>query len=187
MPHFLLLGFEVIKAFGMRRNDEWYAVEQFYAGIVEHLNFVGVVGQQSYGLDFHSVEHVYSDVVIAGVYLQTEMNIGVNRVEPEVLQIVSLEFIDDAYAPAFLSEVNDDTTVSGNHLHRAVQLLSAIAAPRTEEIAGNTLRMDAGEYGAAQVCFFMNKGEVRHPVGWLVGEGQHSEIAPFGGDKRFCL
>ena len=66
---------------------------------------------------------------------------------PLILQLVRLELVEQSDAAAFLVEIDDHApALGGDHLHRPVQLPSAVAAQRMEDVAGETLGVHAHQH-----------------------------------------
>ena len=84
------------------------------------------------------------------VRFKSELPVGLNGIEPLVLQLVGLQFINQADAAAFLREVEHDSgRLLRNLAQGKLQLRPAIAALGREHISCKALRVDAHERGFA--------------------------------------
>ena len=90
-------------------------------------------------------------VVIPGIDRQTQSQIGVNGVKAPVLQRVRVQLGVQADTAALMpAEVDDHTEALTLDLsHCCVELFAAIAAPRSQRVAGEALGMDPNERNMA--------------------------------------
>jgi hypothetical protein len=66
----------------------------------------------------------------------TTCHIRFYRVEPLVLQLVGLDFLDDADAPAFLRQIDEHArALAADHVEGHVKLVAAVAAQRFQQVA----------------------------------------------------
>jgi hypothetical protein len=131
----------------------------------------------------------YSDggVVLPGIRIETEVCIGINCVEAQILQVIGFEFIDKPDTAAFLPQVNDYAAFFGGHTEGCIQLVTTIAAHGTEYIACHTFGMYPDWYGRGRVESFSHQCQMRHEVGVTVGVGHHRELAIRSGYWGFSL
>jgi len=80
-------------------------------------------------------------VVITGIDRETEPQIRINSVKSGVLQSVRVQLGVQPDAAALMpAKVDDDTeALSRDLLHRGVELLAAVAPPRSEGVTGEAL------------------------------------------------
>jgi len=84
------------------------------------------------------------EIVVAQIGSEAEFAIGFDRVEALILQLVSLQFVEQADTAAFLRQVeNDSRAIFGDFAERELELRAAIAAFGCEDVAGEALRVDA--------------------------------------------
>ena len=84
--------------------------------------------------------------VIAQIAREPEARVCFHGVEPLLLQFVSVNFCREADAASFLPHVNQDAVSFVRDLaQRGVQLIPAIAAPRTEDVASETFAVNADQ------------------------------------------
>ena len=81
-------------------------------------------------------EHLCAASVVTLIWLETEVYVGIYGIVSFFLQLVGCNLVHQSYASAFLLHV-DDYTLAGflDHLHRLVQLLSAVASLASENVA----------------------------------------------------
>ena len=95
-----------------------------------------VVGHQPHVADAQLADDARPHAVVAFVGLEAQFDIGIHRIETLVLQFVGVDLVAEADAASLLVEVDDGTlALPLDHLHGAVQLLAAVAAVRSENIA----------------------------------------------------
>src|SRR6185436_20758908 len=96
-----------------------------------------------------------------------ELKVGLDGVEPCLLQLVGLQLVEEADASPFLRHVEEDTARLGRDaLERELELVAAIAAERVEDVAGQALGVNADEHVLLAVDVALDE---RHVV--LAGEG----------------
>src|SRR5205823_11023611 len=79
--------------------------------------------------------------------VEAELLVGVDRVEPGVLQLVGAQFVDQANAAALLREVEQDAAGGfGDCRDRTAQLVAAIAPQAGQKIARETFGMEPHEH-----------------------------------------
>ena len=88
------------------------------------------------------LEQLDADAVIAAVGLVAQRQVGLDRVEALVLQVVGLDLLDQADAAAFLRQIDQHAgPFLADHLHGQVELVAAIAAQRGQQVAGEAGRV----------------------------------------------
>ena len=97
------------------------------------------------------------------------------------MEFVGAKFVDDADAAAFLGDIEDDAFAFGfDHLEGGAELVAAIAAERSEDVAGEAGAMDADE-GGFGIDFAFDDGD--EGFGFDFGfVGVNFEVAVFGGE-----
>src|SRR5207302_8428795 len=81
------------------------------------------------------------------VGVEAELLVGVDRVEPGVLQLVGAQFVDQANAAALLREIEQDAAAGfGARRDRAAQPVGAIAAQAGQKSARATFGMEPREH-----------------------------------------
>src|SRR5690606_34440388 len=105
-----------------------------------------VVGHQTHRADTDVVEDLGSDPVIAGVDGQPEMGVRIDRVKTLVLEYICGQFVEQPHSPALMTQdVEDDpTSYRGDIGQGQVELLATIATQASEDISGQTFRVDPG-------------------------------------------
>ena len=107
-------------------------------------NFLGVIRQKTELADTEIEEDLRAKAVIAQVAWVTKLRVCLNCIESFLLQLVRMNFCCQSNTASFLPHVNQDTSAFFLDLpKRSVQLISTVASPRAENIAGKTLAMHA--------------------------------------------
>lgn len=180
MPHIVLLGAQIGFVFGFGCNYKGNAVYEFDGRIFKCINFVGVVGEQVDAAYAQRFQHINSDIVVARIDFEAQVQVGVNGIEAHILEVIGFQFIDNADASAFLAQVQQDAVFFGDHFQGAFELFAAVAALGAKQVAGDALRVDAGKHRLAEVARFMHERQVRHPVIGIMRKGYHVKFAPEG-------
>jgi len=99
--------------------------------------------------------------VVTKVGLEAELLIGLYCVYSLILELIRLELVQEPDAAPFLIEVNDHPPAFlGDHFHRRLELPTAIAPQRVEDIAGQTLRMHAYEHAGLRTDVAQHQRDV---------------------------
>ena len=110
-------------------------------------------------------QNLRADAVIPQIGFEAQRDIGFDGVLAFILQRIRFDLVDQTDAPSFLAHINDDAfSFLLNHFHRAVQLIAAVAAGRSENVAGAAFRV----YAHQNVVFFadlsLDQRDVLHVV-----------------------
>src|SRR5580658_6078536 len=123
-------------------------------GALKLLDLVGIIRKQPKLSYAESLQRRRREIVIARIVREPELAIRFDRVEPLVLQLVRLHFIDEADAAALLRQIQDNSAGSlGNGAQRKFELSAAIASLGGEHVAGQALRVNA-HHGRGVVLHF---------------------------------
>ena len=140
------LRLEVVFCVRVGRNLARNALNDAHSGLLKGRHFVGVVREQADFANPKRLENLGRQGEGAMIRFEPETLVGFDGIEPGVLQFVGLEFGHETDAASLLLFVDEDSgAVVGDHRERHLELLSAVAAQRSEDVAGETLRMNANE------------------------------------------
>ncbi len=89
-----------------------------------------IVGHEPHGGDPQVNEYLGPDTVLAAVYREAQLDVGVDRVEPAVLQLVGLELVGYTDSPALVTAQvhHDSEPLVGDVAQGALELGPAVAA-----------------------------------------------------------
>ena len=128
-------------------------------------HFVRIVGHQPYIADPELAENFSGRAVQPLIGVETQLLIGIDRVEAFVLKGVGPQLIDQANATAFLSQIEYQATTLGADLgDRTAQLIAAIAPQTTEQIPGETLGVQSNQNGFVGVGAADEQSEMLSPT-----------------------
>lgn len=140
--------------------------------------FERVVGHQAHVADAQLADDARAHAVVALVGFEAQFEVGVDGVEPLVLQLVGVDLVAESDAASLLIEIDDGAfALFFDHLHRTVQLLAAVAAIRTEDVARDARRVYAHQYGFVLRPLPFCQGRMLHAVRFLA-ERRNAEFAP---------
>ena len=129
MTHAALLGTQVHQIVFVGFDLDRDAFGDLHAEIGKLIDLVRIVGQKTQFLCTEISEDLCTDVVFAQVSGKAQGNIGVQGVKAFLLQLISLEFIDETDPSAFLAHVEEDASAFFFDLgHGCCQLIAAVAA-----------------------------------------------------------
>jgi hypothetical protein len=98
------------------------------------------------------------------VGLEPEGEIGLYRIHALVLKMVCFQFVDKAYAPAFLAHVKQHSPARFfDTAHGLRKLVSAIAAQGAESISREAFGMDTAKHRLVRGHIAFHKGYVMFP------------------------
>ena len=120
-------------------RQDWNLIDDFQVEStkIEGLSFLGVVGQQTNLAKPEVFEDLNSNTVVTHVGFVAKGRVCFDRVEPLILQSVSFDLFGQTDAAPFLRQVDQHAmTFPRDHTHREVQLVTAVASQRVDQIAG---------------------------------------------------
>ncbi len=137
---------------------------------------VRIVGQQADAADTQCPQHAGCDQEVALVSVPAQRAVGVQRIQPPILQRIGTELVDQPDASTLLCQIKQDAGPLGGHAaDRSTQLLAAIAAQAAEQIAGEALGMDADQRGGNLLRFADDDGKMIEP-GAFAAEGDYARV-----------
>src|SRR5262245_65433138 len=83
----------------------------------EPVNVGRVVGHQANSRAAKDLQRADGNPVVAFIIFESENAVGVERVEPCILQLISSNLVDQAEAATFLLEVKDDAAAVLREVH----------------------------------------------------------------------
>src|SRR5262245_35833206 len=104
VPSARRLGREIAPVVGVDRAMERHSSADIEAGASESLKFAWVVSQQANSGAAKHLQHAGGDAVIAFIIVEPESAVGVERVEPSILQPIGSNLIGQAEAESLLLE-----------------------------------------------------------------------------------
>ena len=109
-------------------------------------------------------EDLVADPPLALVGGEAEREVGLDGVQPLLLQLVGLELCEQADAAALLRHVEEHAAaLVGDRVQRRVELLAAVAAQRVEDVAGQAFGVDADEHVVGAVDVASDERDVMLP------------------------
>ena len=114
---------------------------------LEPEDLLRVVGEDADAGQAEVAEDLGADAVVAQVGRQPELDVGVDRVEALLLELVGAQLVQQADAAALLGEVEQHApALLLDRRQRRLELLAAVAAQRVEDVAGEALGVDADQH-----------------------------------------
>ena len=175
-------GPQIIVIFRGYPGDEGQPLGHLDPVAHQAVDFVGVVGEQADGVHPKVPQDEGGDFIIPLVGVVAQGQVGLHRVETVVLEVVSLELFDEADAPAFLAQVEEDPPARlGDHAHGQGELFAAVAAARAQDVAGEALGMEPDQDLVLAGHFSHDQGQVLLVLQVVLVKEQ-PEFPPVGGD-----
>src|ERR1700756_5522571 len=139
----IFLGLQVALVVRIRRDGDWNPFDHLEAEALQTVDLLRVVGEQPYLPDAEVVEDLAADAVVALVGRVAERFVGLDSVHTFVLEVVGVQLVEKADAPALrVPDIeNHAISFSRDHLLCRLELSAAIAAEAAEDVAREALRM----------------------------------------------
>ena len=180
MTHLNSLGFQVELVMFVGRYFKRDGFDDAHAIPFQSGLFHRVVGNQTHISDTQGMQHPGSNSVIPFIILKAQFNIGFHGIPPLLLKFISFHFVVESDPPSLLTHVEKDATpLVPDRLERLLHLGPAIAPQRTEDVAGQTLRVDPGQHRAAIRHVSEGEGDVM-----LFGDLVPEELQPELTERR---
>ena len=166
MPHPALLRPEVDQVLRVRDDLQRLAPDDLQAVPLQAAVLRRVVGEQAQPAGPEVDEDLRADAVLAAVDRHAQVEVRVDGVAAGVLQAVGAQLVTEADAPALVTaEVDDRAPADGGDAgHRRLQLRSAVAAQRAEDVAGQALAVHAHQQLVPGRDVAEREGHVLGPV-----------------------
>src|SRR5216684_477000 len=122
VPHLVLLGLEVSTRRLRGGNFERQPLRDGQAVTFDADELPRVVAEQPHRTHAEIAQNLHADAVVALVGLESETFVGLNGVEPLILQLVSANLVREADAPPFLIQIEQDAAaLLRNPLHGRIE------------------------------------------------------------------
>src|SRR5437899_1409680 len=182
MPELVALRAQVLPVGVVGRDLDRHALGDVQAVALQPDDLLRVVGEQPEVLHAQIHEDLGADPVVAQIGLEAERCIGLDRVLPLVLELVGAHLVEKPDATPFLAHVNENTAPLGlDDSQRLLELEPAVAPARVEDVADQTLGVDADEHRGVPRHLPHDEGE-RHATVHARVVGDRDEFAPVRGE-----
>ena len=150
------------------------------AAVDEGIGLLGIVGEQANLPQAEILEQLQPDAVVAGVCLEAEGEVGLDRIEALVLKFVGADLLDKADAATLLRQVDEHADpLLADHVERHVELVAAVAPQAVEQIAREARRVEPHE--RRRDVGRLSHHEHQRLLGFILhAVGDHPEAAPLG-------
>src|SRR5690242_9055887 len=180
-----LLRAQVVDVAVARRHLEGNALGHLNAVNLKSADLARIIGKQRDLLQAEIAQDLRADTVIAEIFLETELEIGLHRVAALILQRVSFDLVREADTPAFLVHVDQHATAAlADQTQRLANLIAAVAALGTEHVSSETFGMHAHEHRPAAGYFALDQRHMFQTVD-LVAVDDGAVHAAMNGWKFF--
>ncbi len=179
MAHPVPFGAEVLLGFGVHLQVEWDPFGDRQTEALEAPGLGRVVREQPELAHTEVGQDLRPDAVLAGVHRQPQLEVGVDRVEPLVLQPVGAQLVADSDAPALVTAQvhHRSPTEFGNAAHRLLELRAAVTLHTGEHVAGQAFAVETNQDRLVGAHVAHHEREVRRAVEHAL-EGVAAELAP---------
>src|SRR6266571_7975718 len=177
VPELVPLGREVARVLGSWVRLDRNLLGDLQAEAFDAGDLLRIVRQQTNGRQPQHREDLVADAVVAHVRLEAELEVRLDRIEAVLLQLVGTQLVEQTDPTPLLCHVQEYTAFLGRDApHRLVELLTAIATERVEDVARETLGVHADEHVLLAVDIAPHERQV--PLGGQpFAEGDRGELA----------
>src|SRR6266540_798980 len=177
VPELRALGLQVVAVLVVRRDLDRHLLDDRQAEALDARDLLRVVREDSNRREPEIGEDLVADPVFAHVGRETELEVGLDGVHPVLLELVGLQLVEKADAPALLRHVEEYAALLGaDPRERLLELLAAVAAERVEDVSGQTLGVDADEDILLALDVALDERDVVL-AGQLLPEGDRNEVS----------
>ena len=111
---------------------------------LELLDLVWIIRKKPHATNAERLQRFRCEFIIARIVRKTEPLVGLHGIEAAVLQLVSLQLVQQANSAALLRQIEDHARrLLRNLAKRKFKLRPAVASLGREDVSRKTLRMDA--------------------------------------------
>ncbi len=180
MSHAVSLGFEVSLIVFVGSGLDGDILYDFQSVGLQSDTFYGVVCHQAHFVYTEMAQHLCSAAIVALVGFESEVSVGIDGVVALLLlELVGGNLVHQSDAAALLLHVDEHTfALLLDHLHGLVKLVAAVAALRSEDVAGGAGGVDTYEDRLFFVPFTLDEGHVLQSVACLA-ERNEMEVTVF--------
>src|SRR5437867_8434587 len=134
MPHLYFFCFEVPGVVRIYFAANRHLLDHLHSVALKSDHFLWIIGQETKFAHAKIEENLRPEAVIAQISRKPELRVCFHGIESFLLQFVSVNFCRETDAASFLPHVNKNSVAFLRNLpQRGVQLISAIAAARSED------------------------------------------------------
>ncbi len=105
MPGTIALGRQILFIVRVGGQDDGQAFGHLDARAFQPLDLLGIVGEQPHLFDAQQLEHARRDREITRVDGKAKADIGIDGIEPLILQGISAQLVDEADPAPFLPQI----------------------------------------------------------------------------------
>src|SRR6266550_959431 len=160
-----LLRFEVFNVMRIGLGANGHLLNHFEAIALKADNFLWIICEKPKLPHAEIEKNLRPKSVIAEVARVTKLGVGFHGIETFLLQFVRVNFCRQPNSPSFLAHVNQNAvTLLLDLPQRRMQLIPAVAAPRSENVAGETLAVHPHQRRFVLVDVALDQREMMLPV-----------------------
>ena len=187
MPQLFLLDLQVAGVVLVVAAPERHPLHHLEPVAAHRPDLAGVVGEQPQLAHAQVVEDLGPHAVVAQVGREAQRQVGLDRVQAAVLQVVGLDLVDQADAAPFLAQVDEHPApLLGDALHGQVALEAAVAAQAVQGVAGQALGVHPHQHGFLGVELAHHQRRVLF-AGDPVAVTDDAKLAELGGQHGLGL
>src|SRR6476620_11039253 len=165
MPELRLFCLEIFLVVRIGFGADRHLLDHLQTVALQADNFLRVICEEPELSHAQIEKNLCAEAIVAQVSCVPEFRVGLYRVESFLLQLVRVDFCRQSDTAALLSHVNQNALAFLLDLPKCgVQLISAIAPARRENVAREALAVHAHESGFVFVDSTFHEGEMVLPI-----------------------
>src|SRR6266550_2978900 len=165
VPQLGLLRFEIFCVMRIGLGTNGHLLNHFEAIALKADNFLWIICEKPKLPHAEIEKNLRPKSVIAEVARVTKLGVGFHGIETFLLQFVRVNFCRQPNSPSFLAHVNQNAvTLLLDLPQRRMQLIPAVAATRSENVAGKTLAVHPHQRRFVLVDVALDQREMMLPV-----------------------
>src|SRR5829696_2274130 len=162
MPELRLLRLQIPPVLSVGRNLDRHLLDDREAEALEADDLLRVVREDADRREAEVGEDLVPDTPVARVGGEAELEVRLDRVEAVFLQLVCAQLVEEADPAPLLGHVQEYAALLGaDAAKREVELLAAVTTHGVEDVAGQTLGMDADEHVFCPLHLPLDQSKVR--------------------------
>ena len=146
------LGSQIVFIVPVGRKDMRDPIDHTDIGRGKLPDLVRIVGQKADRTDIELPQNLRRRHIDTLIGVESKVFIGIDGINPQILQGIRPEFVNQSNVAAFLRQVDQYAAAgAGDLANRAAQLITAIASQAAKQVASKALRMQADQHRPAGV------------------------------------
>ena len=147
MPQLLPFSLQIFLRMRAGSHLTRHSLHNFNSCLLQRRHFIWIIRKQPHSPNPKRFQYLRRQCKFAMVRLKSQSLVGLDRIQPGILQFISLQLRHQPNAAPFLLFINQNARAfTGDQRQRQLQLLPAIAPQRSKNVSGQALRMNPHQW-----------------------------------------